>query len=66
MMYPFFVPLNSLLTKPLRVVHKDEFFCAWKANILCAVNSCVECSVVKRSVLFVFIGQISLDSVKSK
>ncbi len=28
MMYPFFVPLNSLPTKPLRVVRKDEFFCA--------------------------------------
>ena len=66
MMYPFFVPLNSLTRRLLRVVHKDEFFCAWKANILCAMNSCVECSVVKRSVLFVFIGQISLDSVKSK
>jgi len=28
MMYPFFVPLNSLATKSLGAVHKDEFFCA--------------------------------------
>lgn len=28
MMYPFFVPLNSLSTKSLRAVRKDEFFCA--------------------------------------